>query len=77
MQATKAMKKTSHAKYMSVQQERAAKAVAALNATGLAEAKALVADPTDENARKLVAKIYTEEMDLTGQVGSMLPTTFK
>lgn len=77
VQATKALKKTSHAKYTAVQKERADKAVKALNATGLAEAKALVADPTDENARKLVAKMYKEDMDLTGQVGAMLPTKYK
>jgi len=77
VQATKAMKKTDHGKYVAAQQARAEKAVAALNATGLPEAAALVADPTDDNARKLVAKLYKDQMDLTGKVGSMLPKSFK
>jgi hypothetical protein len=77
VQANKAMKKTDHGKYVAAQKARADKAVAALNATGLAEAKAVVADPTDENARKLVAKMYKEGMDLSGQVGSMLPSKYK
>ena len=77
VQAANAMKKTDHAKYVGVQQARAEKAKAALAATGLPEAAALVADPTEANARALVGKLYKEQLDLTGQVGSMLPTTFK
>lgn len=79
VQANNAMGKTDHAKYVGVQQERAEKAKAALKATGLPEAEALIADPSEANARALVAKIYSEQMDLTGQVGSMLPapSTYK
>ncbi|WP_416899041.1 MAG: multiheme c-type cytochrome [Minwuia sp.] len=73
VQAANALKKTDHPKYVAAQNARADKAKAALEATGLAEAKALIADPTEEKARALVAKIYTEDMDLTAQVGSMLP----
>ncbi len=73
VQAANAMKKTDHAKYVSVQEARAAKARAALGALGMAEADALIADPSEANARALVAKIYGQQMDLTGKVGGMLP----
>jgi len=73
VQAANAMSKTSHAKYVAAQEARAAKAKAALGALGMAEADALIADPTEEKARALVAKIYSEDMDLTGKVGGMLP----
>jgi hypothetical protein len=77
VQAANAMKKTDHAKYVAGQQARADKAKAALSATGLAEATALIGDPSEANARKLVAKIYKDGMDLSGQVGSMLPSKYK
>lgn len=73
VQAVNAMSKTDHAKYVGVQKERAEQAKAALKATGLPEAEALIADPSEGNARKLIAKIYGEQIDLTGKVGSMLP----
>lgn len=73
VQAANAMKKTDHAKYVAGQQARAEKAKAALGALGMAEADALLADPTEANARALVAAIYSGEMDLTAKVGSMMP----
>jgi hypothetical protein len=39
--------------------------------TSVAEAAALVADPTEANARNLVAAIA--DKDLTGEVGGLLP----
>ncbi|WP_417514334.1 multiheme c-type cytochrome [Minwuia sp.] len=74
VQAENAMKKTSDAKYVAAQKARASKAVAALKAVGMPEADALIAAPTADNARALVAKIYKGNMDLTGKVGSMLPS---
>ncbi|MCH7793228.1 MAG: hypothetical protein IID31_13230, partial [Planctomycetes bacterium] len=46
-------------------------ASAALSAVGVPEAAALVADPTEANARALVAAIAGK--DLSGDVASLLP----
>ncbi|PJK30984.1 multiheme c-type cytochrome [Minwuia thermotolerans] len=73
VQAANAMQKTQHAKYIAAQEARAEKARAALGALDLAEAKALLAQPTEANAKALVGKIYGDKMDLSGQVGSMIP----
>lgn len=73
VQAANAMQKTQDAKYVAAQEARATKAREALGALDMAEAKALLGQPTEANARALIGKIYGEQMDLTGQVGSMLP----
>lgn len=77
VQAAKAMQKTGHPKYVAAQEARAAKARAALGALGLPEASALVSNPSDSAARALVAAIYSQDMDLSAQVGGMLPASYK
>ena len=70
--AAGAVAKSEHAKYVAAQEKRAADASAALGAvTSVAEAAALIADPTADNARALVAAIA--DKDLTGEVGGLLP----
>lgn len=73
VQAENAMKKSAGEKYVAAQKKRAEMARKALGAVDLPEAKALLSDPSEANARALVGKIYAEQMDLTGQVGSMIP----
>ena len=60
-----------HAKYVEFQNARSAGASEALSALSAPEAAALIADPTEANARALVAAIAG--MDLSGEVGGMLP----
>jgi hypothetical protein len=70
--AAGAVAKSENAKYVAAQEKRAADASAALGAvTSVAEAAALIADPTADNARALVAAIA--DKDLTGEVGGLLP----
>lgn len=70
--AAGAIAKSDNEKYVAAQQKRATDASAALSAvTSVAEAAALVADPTEANARNLVAAIA--DKDLTGEVGGLLP----
>lgn len=72
--ATGAVGKTDNAKYNAVQEQRIADASAALSAlAGVPEAQALVADPSDANARALVDAIAGK--DLSGEVGGMLPAS--
>jgi len=69
--ATSALGQSDDAAYRAAQEQRIALASAALGAVSAAEAAALVADPTDANARALVEAIA--EQDLSGEVGSLLP----
>ncbi|MGH6719562.1 MAG: multiheme c-type cytochrome [Alphaproteobacteria bacterium] len=70
--ASAALAKSSDAGYQAAQQKRIDMARAAIEALGaMAEAQALLADPSDANARALVAAIAGQ--DLTAQVGSLLP----
>ncbi len=74
MSAFGALGKTDHAKYKAVQEQRMADATAALSAlAGVPEAQALVADPSEANARALVDAIAGK--DLSGEVGGMLPAS--
>lgn len=76
--ATKALSKASIPQYQEAQQKRIASAKEALSAvTSVPEAAALVNDPTEANARALVAAI--KDKDLTGDVGGLLPdpSTYK
>ena len=70
--------KADNAKYKAVQEQRVADAAAALSALiGVPEAQALVAEPTEENARALVVAIA--DKDLSGEVAGLLPdpSTYK
>ena len=70
--AVDASGKSSNADYKAAQDKRAAMAKEALSAVkSVPEAAALVASPTEANARKLVAAI--KDKDLSGEVGSLLP----
>ena len=69
--AVGAMSKSDNPKYQAAQQKRMDDASAALSAVGVPEAAALVADPTDANARALVAAIAGT--DLSGDVQGLLP----
>ncbi|MDD9907330.1 MAG: cytochrome c family protein [Rhodospirillaceae bacterium] len=75
--ATKAASNSDHPKYKAAQQERIANATAALGLIkgDVPEAAKLLSDPTVENGRALWEAIKGK--DLTGAVGSKLPTTFK
>lgn len=76
--ANAAMGKSSDAKYKAAQEKRSADAKAALAALkSVPEAAALIADPSDANARALVAAISGK--DLSGEVGALLPdpSTYK
>ena len=76
--ASSALGKTDNAKYVEVQTQRIADASAALSALGsIPEAKDLVADPSEANARALVDAIAGK--DLSGEVGGLLPdpSTYK
>ena len=70
--ATEALGRSNEAKYQEAQKKRAADATAALSSVkSVPEAAALVSQPNDANARKLVDAIA--EKDLTGEVGGLLP----
>jgi hypothetical protein len=70
--ATSGINKTSDAAYKSVQSEHIKTAVQVLSVVkSVPEAAALVAAPTEANARRLVAAIA--DKDLTGEVGGLLP----
>jgi len=70
--AADALKKSDDAKYQAGQKKRLAGATAALSALkSVPQAAALIAAPSSDNARKLVAAIAGK--DLTGEVGGMLP----
>jgi hypothetical protein len=69
--ATSALGQSDDATYRAAQEQRIALASAVLGAVSAAEAAALIADPTDANARALVEAIA--EQDLSGEVGSLLP----
>lgn len=71
--ATAAMGNSDSAKYKEFQEARAAAARAAL--AGVDAAKALLDNPTRENAVALTEAIQGQ--DLSGAVGSMLPSSFK
>ena len=76
--ATGALGKTDNAKYNTVQEQRIADATTALTAlASVPEAGALVADPSEANARALIDAIAGK--DLTGEIGGMLPdpSTYK
>lgn len=70
--ASAALTKSDNATFKDAIQKQVANARAALNAVkSVPEAAALVAAPTEANARKLVEAIATK--DLTAEVGSLLP----
>ncbi len=70
--ATQAMSKSTDPTYQAAQKKRLEEATAALSAVkSVPEAAALLANPTDEEARKLAAAIA--DKDLSGEVGSLLP----
>lgn len=70
--ASAAMGKASIAQYQEAQQKRIDSASQALGAvSSVPEAAALVADPSEANARALVAAI--QDKDLSGEVGGLLP----
>ena len=70
--AKEAAGRSSDAKYKEAQNKRAADATAALSSVkSVPEAAALVAEPNEANARKLVDAIA--EKDLTGEVGGLVP----
>ncbi len=69
--ATNAAGKSDHEKYAAAQKKRADDAKKALSMVSLPEAKKLVSDPTEANARALVEAIAKK--DLSGEVGSALP----
>ena len=74
--ATQAVGKSDHADYQAAQQARIDGASKALSAvSSVPEAAALVAKPTEKNARKLVAAI--KDKDLSREVGGMLPAESK
>ena len=74
--ATSAVAKSDNADYQAAQQARIDGATKALSAvSSVPEAAALVASPTEANARLLVAAI--KEKDLSGEVGGMLPSSYK
>ena len=76
--ATNALKKSTHPRYQEGQKQRRDDAIHILSAVkSVPEAAQLMASPTDENARKLVAAI--QDKDLSGEVGSLLPdpSTYK
>ncbi len=70
--ASAALAKSDDAAYQAAQQKRIDLARATIEALGaMPEAQALLADPSDANARALVAAIAGQ--DLSAQVGSLLP----
>ena len=70
--AAQAADNSDHPKYKEAQQQRVADAKKALSAVkSVPSAAALVAEPSEANARKLVADIQGK--NLTGDVGSLLP----
>ena len=76
--ATAAADNSDHPKYKAAQQQRVADAKKALSAVkSVPAAAALVAQPSEENARKLVAAI--QRKNLSADVGSLLPakSTYK
>ncbi len=75
--ATSSMSKTDHAAYKAAQQKRIAAATAVLKSIAgqVPEAGKVVASPTPENGRALAAAVAGK--DLSGAVGSKLPTSFK
>ena len=77
VQADRALKKTDNAKYVGAQNARADNARKALEAVKgkVAEAATFLGDPSEANARALVAAIASA--DLSGEVGGMLPKDYK
>ncbi len=76
--AVSALSRSDEPKYKTAQEKRKADAEAALAAVkSVAEAAALIADPTEANARALVDAIAGK--DLSGEVGGLLPdpSTYK
>lgn len=76
--ASAAIGRSDDAKYKAAQEARVASAKAALSkVTSVPEAAALIAEPSDANARALVDAI--EDKDLTAEVGPLLPdpSTYK
>ena len=75
--ASAALAKSSDPAYQAAQQKRIDMARQGIEAVGTPEAQALLADPTDANARALVAAIKGQ--DMSGKVGSLLPnpSTYK
>lgn len=70
--ASAALAKSSDPAYQAFQQKRIDLARQGIEAVGdMAEAQALLTDPSDANARALVAAIKGQ--DLSGKVGSLLP----
>ena len=70
--ASAAASKSDNADYQAAQQTRISAATKALSAvTSVPEAGALIADPSEENARKLVVAI--QDKDLSAEVGPLLP----
>jgi hypothetical protein len=70
--ATREVKRASDSAYKAAQQKRADHAREVLSALkGVPEAAALIASPSEGNARKLVRAM--EGMDLSAQVASLLP----
>ena len=70
--ASGALTKSDNAAYQEAMQKEIDSAKAALTAVkSVPEAAALVAEPTEANARKLVAAVA--DKDLTGEVSSLLP----
>ncbi len=70
--ANSVLTRSDNEKYVQAQQKRVADAKAALaHLKGIPEAQALIAKPTDQNARKLVAAIKGK--DLSKAVGKLLP----
>lgn len=76
--ASRAAAQASNPAYKEVQQKRIANATTAIAALkSVPEAAALIAQPTEENARKLIAAI--QDKDLSGEIAGLLPakTTYK
>ena len=76
--ASAAAAKSDNPDYQAAQQTRISDATKALSAvTSVPEAGALIASPSEANARKLVAAI--QDKDLSGEVGSLVPaqSTYK
>ena len=70
--AKAALAKSTHPTYQAAQQQRLNEATTVLSAVkSVPEAAALVASPTEQNAKKLVAAV--EDKDLSGDVGALLP----
>jgi len=69
--ASQALSKSDNPQYQDAQKKRVAEAEAVLSKLSLPEAKALLAAPTEEAARKLIQAIA--QADLSAEIGPLLP----